>query len=206
MRKSYNGLAGILNSQHKWKLRSGDGFVFINRRRTMMKILIWDRSGFVIYQKKLDRGTFEFPKLGEKELTVTMSMLMLEGIKISSVQTLPIPFVDRIERLNWLMRGWVNYFKHATGYEKLKYLDNWTRCRLRYCIWKDWKNPKRRYRAFRQLGLSHSKARQFCYSRLGGWRIACSPIKGTTVTEARLKQRGYQSFSSYYHKVRSQMT
>ncbi len=85
MRKSYNGLAGIVNSQHKWKLRSGDGFVFINRRRTMMKILIWDRSGFVIYQKKLDRGTFEFPKLGEKELTVTMLMLMLEGIKISSV-------------------------------------------------------------------------------------------------------------------------
>lgn len=129
-----------------------------------------------------------------------------EKIKLITKKTLPISFVERIERLNWLMRGWVNYFKHATGYEKFKYLDSWIRCRLRYCIWKAWKNPKRRYRAFRQLGLSHGKARQFCYSRLGGWRIACSPIMGTTVTEARLKRRGYQSFSSYYHLVRSRMT
>ncbi len=86
MRKSYNGLAGIVNAEHKWHLRSGDGFVFINRRRTMLKILIWDRSGFVIYQKRLDRGTFEFPQLGGKELTVTTLMLILEGIKISSVR------------------------------------------------------------------------------------------------------------------------
>jgi len=127
-------------------------------------------------------------------------------IKLITKKTLPSSFAERMDRLNWLMWGWVNYFKHATGYEKFKYLDSWIRCRLRYCIWKAWKNPKRRYRAFRQLGLSHGKARQFCYSRLGGWRIACSPIMGTTVTEARLKQRGYQSFSSYYHKVRSRMT
>ncbi len=99
-----------------------------------------------------------------------------EKIKLITKKTLPISILERVERLNWLMRGWVNYFKHATGYEKFKYLDSWIRCRLRYCIWKAWKNPKRRYRAFRQLGLSHGKARQFCYSRLGGWRIACSPI------------------------------
>ena len=126
-----------------------------------------------------------------------------EKIKSITKKTSPIPFAERIQRLNWLMWGWVNYFKNATGYEKFKYLDSWVRCRLRYCIWKAWKNPKRRYRAFRQLGLNHAKARQFCYSRLGGWRIACSPIMGTTVTEERLKARGYQSFSSYYHKVRN---
>jgi len=45
---------------------------------------------------------------------------------------------------NQLMRGWVNYFKNATGYQKLKDLDSWIRCRLRYCIWKSWKRPKRR--------------------------------------------------------------
>lgn len=126
-----------------------------------------------------------------------------EKLKTITKKTSPIPFIERIQRLNRLMWGWVNYFKHGTGYEKFKYLDSWVRCRLRYCIWKGWKNPKRRYRAFRQLGLNHVKARQFCYSRLGGWRIACSPIMGTTVTQKRLMKRGYQSFSSYYHKVRS---
>lgn len=153
-------------------------------------------------------STYKKGERGKYRLSVSKKSWkrLKEKIKLITKKTLPIPFTERIERLNWLMRGWVNYFKHATGYEKFKYLDSWIRCRLRYCIWKAWKNPKRRYRAFRQLGLPHSKARQFCYSRLGGWRIACSPIMGTTVTEARLKRRGYQSFSSYYRQVRSRTT
>ncbi len=61
-----------------------------------------------------------------------------EKIKLITKKTLPISILERVERLNWLMRGWVNYFKHATGYEKFKYLDSWIRCRLRYCIWKAW--------------------------------------------------------------------
>ncbi|WP_235291739.1 group II intron reverse transcriptase/maturase [Portibacter lacus] len=126
-----------------------------------------------------------------------------EKIKLITKKMSPIPFKERIQRLNWLMWGWVNYFKYGTGYAKFKSLDSWVRCRLRYCIWKGWKNPKRRYRAFRQLGLFHSKARQFSYSRLGGWRISCSPIMGTTVTEQKLQLRGYQSFSNYYHTVKN---
>lgn len=153
-------------------------------------------------------STYKKGERGKYRLSISKKSWkrLKEKIKLITKKTLPIPFVERIDRLNRLMWGWVNYFKHATGYEKFKYLDSWIRCRLRYCIWKAWKNPKRRYRAFRQLGLSHKKARQFCYSRLGGWRIACSPIMKTTVTEAKLKMRGYQSFSSYYHTVRSRMT
>ncbi len=153
-------------------------------------------------------STYKKGERGKYRLSISKKswMRLKEKIKLITKKTLPIPLAERIGRLNLLMWGWVNYFKHATGYEKFKYLDSWIRCRLRYCIWKAWKNPKRRYRAFRQLGLSHTKARQFCYSRLGGWRIACGPIMGTTVMEARLIQRGYQSFSSYYHDVRTRMT
>ncbi|MCB9346411.1 MAG: hypothetical protein H6573_02735 [Lewinellaceae bacterium] len=60
-------------------------------------------------------------------------------IKIITRKTSPIPLTERIERLKSLMYGWVNYFKHATGYQKLKTLDSCIRCRLRYCIWKQWK-------------------------------------------------------------------
>ncbi|MCB9352919.1 MAG: hypothetical protein H6573_36355 [Lewinellaceae bacterium] len=60
-------------------------------------------------------------------------------MKIITRKTSPIPLTERIERLKSLMYGWVNYFKHATGYQKLKTLDSWIRCRLRYCIWKQWK-------------------------------------------------------------------
>ena len=100
------------------------------------------------------------------------------------------------------MRGWVHYFKLATGYQKLKTLDGWIRNRLRYCIWKQWKKPKRRYRAFLQLGIEPSWARRFAWSRKGGWAIACSPIMGVTVTIERLRKKGYISFLEYYLSVK----
>ncbi|MEM8526964.1 MAG: hypothetical protein AAGG68_20160 [Bacteroidota bacterium] len=65
-----------------------------------------------------------------------------------------------------------------------------------------WKRPKGRLRAFRQLGVEESWARRFAYSRKGGWAIACSPIMKTTVTEDRLRRRGYISFLEYYLKVK----
>lgn len=123
-------------------------------------------------------------------------------IKIITRKTTLIRLDERIQNLNRLMVGWVNYFKHATGYQKLKELDSWVRCRLRYCIWKQWKKPKRRLRAFRQLGIVESWARRFAYSRRGGWFIACSPIMGTTVTEDRLRQRGYIPFLECYLKAK----
>jgi group II intron reverse transcriptase/maturase len=152
--------------------------------------------GFVSSYKKGDKGKYRL-SIAKKSW-----QRLKEKIKIITRKTSPIPFTERIERLNRLMYGWVNYFKHATGYEKLKYLDSWIRCRLRYCIWKQWKRPKRRLRAFRQLGVSASWARRFAYSRMGGWAIACSPIMGTTVTEARLRQRGYIPFVEYFHKAK----
>ncbi len=121
---------------------------------------------------------------------------------IRRFKTIPIAFEERIERMNRLMYGWVNYFKHGSGYQKLKTLDSWVRCRLRYCIWKQWKRPKRCLRAFCQLGVIESWARRFAYSRMGGWAIACSPIMGTTVTEERLRQRGYIPFLEYFLKTK----
>ena len=65
------------------------------------------------------------------------------------------------------------------------------------------KKPKRRIRAFIQLGLPRFRARQYGYSRMSGWAIACSPIMGTTVTEARLRVKGYIPFLEYYHQIRT---
>jgi transposase len=86
MRKGYYGLGGLVNAHHQWKLHSGDGFVFVNRRRTMIKILIWDRTGFVIYSKRLDRGTIELPDNRGGALSTTTLMLMLEGIDLRSIR------------------------------------------------------------------------------------------------------------------------
>jgi len=84
MRKSFDGLCGLVRRDLKRDPLSGDVFVFINRRRTHIKLLVWDRSGFVLYYKRLERGTFEVPS-GDG-LTWQHLMLMLEGVSIASVR------------------------------------------------------------------------------------------------------------------------
>ena len=152
--------------------------------------------GFVSSYKKGDKGKYRLciAKKSWKRLK--------EKIKFITKKTRPLSLAERIKKLNEVMRGWINYFKHATGYQKFKNLDAWIRTRLRYCIWKDWKRPKRRLRAFLQLGVEPSWARRYAYSRMGGWAIAGSPIMKTTVTEERLRKRGYIPFLEYYLKVK----
>ena len=89
---------------------------------------------------------------------------------------------------------------------KLAELDVWLRCRLRYCIWHHWKKPEKKRRSLIRLGKSPEEAYAWSRTRMGGWRVACSPILGTTITIERLKQRGYISLEEYYLKVHSALT
>jgi RNA-directed DNA polymerase len=123
-------------------------------------------------------------------------------IKEITRKTLPASFDERIVRLNLLMRGWLNYFKPASMFGKLKAMDGWVRNRLRYCIWHHWKKPRRRVKNLIRLGVPVHMAVQWVHSRLGGWAISCSPILITTITLDRLKTRGYKSFLDYYLEIR----
>ena len=65
----------------------------MNRRRDMIKLLVWDRTGFVIYCKRLEQGTFEKPiredNSGGIQLSWEELMLILEGIALDSVKPSP---------------------------------------------------------------------------------------------------------------------
>lgn len=90
MRKSFDGLSGLVRTHFTHSLLSGDVFIFLNRRRDRIKLLMWDISGFAIYYKRLERGTFELPDFSSDqrslELTWSDLVLLLEGIKLSSVK------------------------------------------------------------------------------------------------------------------------
>lgn len=118
-------------------------------------------------------------------------------------KTHPMSFDERIRQLNWLIRGWINYFKLASIHTKLKALDEWLRNRLRYCIWHHWKRPEKKRRSLIRLGVNQGQAYAWSRSRMGGWAIAQSPMLGTTITVSRLKQKGYISMMEYYHSKRS---
>lgn len=61
MRKSFDGLAGAVRRVLERDPVSGHVFVFCNRRKTLVKALVWDRSGFTILAKRLEKGTFSWP-------------------------------------------------------------------------------------------------------------------------------------------------
>jgi transposase len=61
MRKSIDGLAGVTKDVLEHEPMSGHLFVFCNRRRDRIKILYWERSGFWLLHKRLERGTFAWP-------------------------------------------------------------------------------------------------------------------------------------------------
>ena len=140
---------------------------------------------------------------GKYQLVVDRKALRRLKAQIKSItrKTIPASFDERIARLNLLQAGWINYFKLANMYGKLRDIDVWIRRRLRRCIWHDWKKPNRKMKNLIRLGVQSDIAYSWSRTRKGGWAVACSPILGTTITLARLKRRGYVSMLSYYLKL-----
>jgi transposase len=91
LRKSFDGLMGLVTAVLEQDPLSGDLFLFLNRRRDRIKILFWDHDGLCIYYKRLESGTFE--KLSRQteqgqrlELSTTDLALLLQGVDISSAR------------------------------------------------------------------------------------------------------------------------
>jgi transposase len=87
LHKSFDGLSNEVRSVLARDPLSGHVFVFLNRRRNMVKLLVWTRGGFMIVHKRLERGTFSFPKrvtadATHVELHAHELSLLLEGIEV----------------------------------------------------------------------------------------------------------------------------
>ncbi len=90
MRKSYDGLFGIVKNELAMDVRNGGLFMFINLRRNRVKLLYWDTDGIAIWQKRLERGSLQHPQPQgtSKHLEIDASELnlLLSGIELSSVK------------------------------------------------------------------------------------------------------------------------
>lgn len=89
LNRSFDGLSNVVREVLKRDPLSGHVFVFINRRRTMVKLLLWTRGGFTIVQKRLERGTFgrvfaETEERSHVELDVHELSMLLEGIELAT--------------------------------------------------------------------------------------------------------------------------
>ena len=90
MRKGFDGLSGLIRNELDKDPLSGDVFVFINRSRNRMKLLVWEGDGFLMFYKRLAQGRFEYPRLNGNSLDVKISwqqlMLIVKGINLKSVK------------------------------------------------------------------------------------------------------------------------
>ncbi|MGP4074225.1 group II intron reverse transcriptase/maturase [Piscibacillus sp. B03] len=107
----------------------------------------------------------------------------------------------QVERINQLIRGWVNYFKIGYMKKVLESIDAHTRVRLRMCIWTKWKTPKNRRKNLIKLGMNKANAYKNSHTSKGVTRIAYSWVLTTTITNKRLAQFGLISGAQYYSKV-----
>lgn len=90
-RKSIDGLAALVELGLGERPLSGTMFVFMNRRRNGLKLLVWHRGGFVLVYKKLELGCFRLPAADGDRVVVTPAELsaILEGIDLSHARRLP---------------------------------------------------------------------------------------------------------------------
>lgn len=75
-RLSIDGLSTMIMKDNKTYLHDGSMYVFYNRHRDKIKILFWDRNGFVLYYKRLDKCKFKFKEMTKKIETITQEELM----------------------------------------------------------------------------------------------------------------------------------
>jgi transposase len=90
MRKSINGLSATAQESMQGDPLSGNLFAFCNRRRNLVKMLYWDRNGFCLWLKRLEKDRFKWPRAASERLEITP------------------------EQTEWLLRGLDFRAAHAT--------------------------------------------------------------------------------------------
>lgn len=90
MRKGFNLLCGIVTNELGRQVMSGDAFIFINKLRTHLKLLVYEQGGFTIFYRRLEQGAFEVPAfdLDARSMQVTSDQLhfILRGIPLKEIK------------------------------------------------------------------------------------------------------------------------
>ena len=90
MRKGFNLLCGIVINELGRQIMGGDAFIFINKPRTHLKLLVYEQGGFTIFYRRLEKGAFEVPAfdLDAKSMEISSNQLnfILQGVSLQSIK------------------------------------------------------------------------------------------------------------------------
>lgn len=88
MSKSFDSLAALIRSELNRDIINGDVFLFLNRNRTMIKVLVYERKGFSIFYRRLDEGAFQLPAITDDQISYKMTteqlLFLLSGVTLET--------------------------------------------------------------------------------------------------------------------------
>ena len=94
MRKSFGALSGLVRNNLGCDPTSGEVFIFINKRRDKVKLLHWQGSGYLLFYKRLEKGTFELPRydasIGSITLNYSQLVMIIDGLSIKNESATPV--------------------------------------------------------------------------------------------------------------------
>lgn len=90
MRKGFDSLSGIVSTQMRLNALSGAVYIFINKKRNQVKLLLWEGDGLSLYHKRLEGGTYERPVMKEDEpgcmIAPQQLQFILQGVALQKIQ------------------------------------------------------------------------------------------------------------------------
>ena len=91
MRKSFDGLCGLVSGKLGQNPMSGDLFIFVNKPRNRIKLLRWEAGGFVLFYKRLEQGTFHLPTpslstAGKLTIDYSELVMIINGISLEKAR------------------------------------------------------------------------------------------------------------------------
>ncbi len=98
MNKSFDGLNALVVDVIEQNPVNGHLFVFHNRRGDKIKVFTWDRNGFGLWYKRLDRGRYKFPRTDSSSVTISSDdlKLLLDGIDLNKLKRLPELYYEAV--------------------------------------------------------------------------------------------------------------
>ncbi|MBQ3601236.1 MAG: group II intron reverse transcriptase/maturase [Lachnospiraceae bacterium] len=125
-------------------------------------------------------------------------------LKYQTRRSYSVSVARRIDFLNPIIRGWINYFRIADMESEIYLITCHLRRRLRCCIWKQWKTIPNRIRNLKKLGVAEKYAKMAAFSRKSYWKIAANHAVHQGISNKRLKQKGLIMPDEYYKEHRKE--
>ena len=108
---------------------------------------------------------------------------------------------NRIKKINYVVRGWVNYFRIASMKNKINKIDEHLRVRIRVIIWKQWKKIRKKCESLQKLGVPFEIAFNCANTRKGYYQICKTRYIQFAINNERLRKRGLVFLLDQYEKV-----